>query len=73
MHADELRELLEREPFEPFRLRLSSGDAFEVRNPGLAMVMRSRLFLAFPDSDRWTLIPFLHIAAVEAIGNGNSR
>jgi len=73
MTATELHDLLEQEPFEPFRVRLSSGDAYEIRNPGLAVVMRSRLFVASPRSDRWTLIPFLHIAAVETLGNGHLR
>jgi hypothetical protein len=73
MSSNELREFLDREPFEPFRIRLSSGDAYEIRNPGLAVVMRSRLLLADPESDRYTLIPYLHIAAVETVGNGASR
>ena len=73
MNATELHDLLEQEPFEPFRVRLSSGDAYEIRNPGLAVVMRTRLFIAAPGTDRWTLIPFLHIAAVETIANGQSR
>ncbi len=73
MTAGELREFLQREPFEPVRLRLSSGDANELRNPGLVVVMRSRLFLAAPGTDRWTLIPFLHITAVETLANGHAR
>ncbi len=52
MNAGELTELLHEEPFEPFRVRLSSGDTYEVHNPDLAVVMRSRLFLAFPGTDR---------------------
>lgn len=43
-----------------------------IRNPGLTVVMRSRLLVADPDSHRYTLIPFLHIAAVETAGNGAS-
>lgn len=73
MTAEELREFLEREPFEPVRVRLSSGDAYEIRDPGLAVVMRSRLFIASPGTDRWTLIPFLHIAAVETLANDHAR
>jgi hypothetical protein len=73
MTAEELRELLDRDPFQPFRVRLTSGDAYEIRNPGLAMVMKSRLFIAAPHSDRWTLVPFLHIAAIETLGNGHAR
>ncbi len=73
MIADELRDILDRELFQPSRVRLSIGDAYDVRNPGLALVMRSRLFLAFPNSDRWTLIPFLHIAAIESPADGDTR
>jgi hypothetical protein len=73
MTVKELRKVLDRDPFEPLRVRLRSGDAYEVRHPDLAVVMRSRLFVAFPNSDRWTRIPFLHINAVESLANGNSR
>lgn len=73
MTGNELRAFLDREPFEPVRVRLSSGNAHEIRNPELAVVMRTRLFVAQPGTDRYTLIPFLHIAAVETIGNGRPR
>jgi hypothetical protein len=74
MSATELREILAREPFQPFRVRLTSGDAYEVHNPHLAVAMRNRLFIAAcPDSDRWTLVPYLHIAAVEGIADGRPR
>ena len=38
MNANELRGLLNHEPFEPFRIRLSSGDAYEVRDPNSVAV-----------------------------------
>lgn len=73
MSSEELREFLEREPFEPIRIRLSTGDVYDIKNPGLTVVMRSRLLVAAPDSDKYTLIPFLHIAAIETAGNGASH
>ena len=73
MSAKELQEVLDQEPFEPFRIRLSSGDVYEIRDPALTIAMRSRLFIAWPGTDRWTLVPFLHIAAVETLGNGHSQ
>lgn len=72
MNAREITDLLHRDPFQPFRLRLTSGDSHEVRNPVLAVPMRSRLFVAAPDSDDWKLVPYLHIAAVETGSNGKS-
>ena len=70
---DSIRELLDRDPFQPFRIRASSGIGYEVRNPGLVVVMRTELFIAEPNSDRFALVPFLHIAGVERIANGHPR
>jgi hypothetical protein len=70
--AANIREKLEREPFEPFRLRVTSGDSYVIRNPGLVVVMRSELFIAEPNSDRHVFLPLLHIAAIENLG-GSAR
>ena len=72
MSANEIREILSREPFEPFRIRLSSGTAYEIHDPQSVALMKSRLFIAFPRSNRWTFISFLHIAAIEAVQNGRA-
>ncbi len=68
-----IREKLAREPFQPFRILITSGDTFIVRNPALVVVMRSELFIARPNSDRHAFIPLLHVAAVETLGNGRRR
>lgn len=67
MNAEEIRNLLRREPFEPFRLRLTSGDTYDVLDPNTVALGRNRLFIAFTDGDRWTFVPYLHIAAVESL------
>lgn len=36
-------------------VRLSSADPYEIRNPERAVVMRSRLFVARPRTDRYGL------------------
>ena len=51
MIAENIRELLKREPFVPFRVVTSSGEAYIVRNPDLVTVMRSEVFIARPNSD----------------------
>ncbi|MCK6483429.1 MAG: hypothetical protein L6R00_04750 [Phycisphaerae bacterium] len=70
MATDDIRELLTRDPFRPFRVRLSSGDHYDVRDPLSAALMKSRLFIALPHSDRSVYIPYLHIAALETLSNG---
>jgi hypothetical protein len=72
MSAHVVKESLHRRPFQPFRLRLSSGDAFNVRHPENALLVKSGVCLAIPD-ERGELpeLPmwcsFLHIAAVESL------
>jgi hypothetical protein len=76
MAGDDLRDLLTRDPFVPFRVRLSSGDHFDIRDPLSAALMKSRLFIAVPNSDKSIYVPYLHIAALETLNgrrNGRAR
>ena len=41
MRADELRELLDRRPFEPIRLHISSGQTVDIKHPEMAFVTQS--------------------------------
>ncbi len=72
MIRQEIEELLHQQPFQPFIIRLSSGDRFSVRDSALAALLKSGIFIAQPNSDRRVIVPFLHIAAIETT-NGNSR
>ncbi len=49
MCNDSIRELLGREPFQPFRVRASSGVAYEVRSPGLVVLLKSQVLMAEPN------------------------
>src|SRR4029079_10409022 len=78
MSAAVLKDLMARRPFEPFRVRLSSGDAYEVRHPEMALLLRNGIYVAIanggndlPDQAVWCSL--LHVAAVEplAAGRGN--
>ena len=73
MTANAIVELLEREPFEPFRICLSSGESYDVPNPHLVALQRTRVFIAMPNSDRQALVSYLHISALETISNGRAR
>jgi len=73
MIRNDIRELLDREPFAPFRLILSSGKNYDVLNPQTTVLLKSEIFIAFPDGERWSLVPLLHIASVETIANGRGR
>ena len=71
MNTQVLNDLLRRRPFDPFRVRLSSGDVFEVRHPEAALLLRTGLYIALPADngdvpDRAVYCALLHIAAVES-------
>lgn len=73
MIRNDIRELLAREPFVPFRLNLSSGKNYDVLNPQTTVLLKSEVFIAFPDGEQWSLVPLLHIASIERLGNGRGR
>jgi hypothetical protein len=73
MIASAVHERLDRDPFQPFRIRLSSGDSYLITDPHLVALMKSEVFIAYPNSDRWVSVPWLYVAAVEAAGNGQHR
>jgi hypothetical protein len=73
MIVSAIREQMRREPFAPFVIRASSGQAVRVASPQLAVLMKSEVFVAEPNSDRFTILPYLHIAGVEGGTNGRGR
>ena len=71
---ENLRELLSRRPFEPFRVILSSGDTYEIRHPEFGWLVRGGLYVGLPTDngdipDRAVFCSLLHIAAVEPVGH----
>ena len=52
MHADTIREFLRREPFELFAIRPSNGEGHEIRHPGCALLMKTKVIVGYPDEDR---------------------
>lgn len=72
MIAGFIRERLRREPFEAFIIRPGSGEALRVASPDFAVMMKSEIFVAAPNSDRWSQIPVLGIVGLES-GNGNGE
>lgn len=73
MIADAIKERLQKDPFEPFRIVASSGKSYKVANPFQVALMKSRVFIAAPNSDKWAELAYLHIASVEGSANGHPR
>jgi hypothetical protein len=62
---DDLKELLRRDPFTPFRIVLTSGSAYDVASPYQLALGESKLNYFFPKSDRWAILRINQVAAFE--------
>ncbi len=72
MTADTFREILNRAPFEPFRVVMSSGESYTIVHPKMVLVTARSLILALPDTsapegERLAFCSYLHIAQVEIL------
>ncbi len=73
MRAEELREMLRRQPFVPIRLFLTDGTKYDVRHPEMAVLSRSTVAIGLEErpgagiADRIVCVTLLHIVRVEWI------
>jgi len=74
MSLTAIKEALGRRPFEPFRIRMSSGDAYEVRHPEFAWLLKGGIYVGLPADkdelpDRAVFCSLLHVAAIETLAS----
>jgi hypothetical protein len=67
------RDLLRRRPFLPFRIVMSSGHAYEVRHPDMAMITQTDLLVGLDDPGdgvpaEFKICSLLRVTAVEPLG-----
>ena len=67
MNTETMLSLLRRQPFQPFEVRMSNGDAYQIRHPEMAFLLKSSLILGSPQSDDFFFCSLLHVADVKAI------
>ena len=61
--------LLRQRPFQPFVIQMSNGESFEVNHPELALLTKSSVIIAQPDSDAFDICSFLHVSNVTGDGS----
>lgn len=76
MTLQTFRELMAQRPFRPFRLVMSSGEAYEVRHPEMALLTRTSLLVGIDVEDsvpaEFKICSLLHVTAVEPLGAASS-
>jgi len=71
MTAEALRDWMQRRPFQPFRITMSSGDAYEIRHPEMAFLTRAEVIIGLGERggipSRHRTVSLLHVTAAEPI------
>ena len=72
MNAEAFRKLIRQQPFQPFRVVMSSGEGYDVRHPEMIMVLQNRVLIGTDVADDdapadYTICPLLHVAAIEPL------
>lgn len=70
MRQDDLDEYLKCRPFQPFRIYLSTGAFFDIRQPQLAWVTRSALTIGQAiegNQQRFQVVVLIHIVFLEVL------
>ena len=70
MRPDDVREYLDQRPFHPFRIHLSSGMFFDIRQPELVTLGHSAMTIGLPVEDsmqRFVVIALVHVVWLEVL------
>ena len=73
MTVQTFREMLAGRPFQPVKLTLSSGQAFEIRTPEMALLTQTSILIGTDLAEdgvpaEFKIISLLHVTAIEPIG-----
>jgi hypothetical protein len=70
----QIQELLDRDPFVPFQVVMTSEDKYVVTSPHMLLLGKTLVFYCFPRSDRLAWLRYNQVAAVELVnGKHGSR
>ena len=64
---DDIKDLMHKQPFEPFRIVMTSGEKYLVENPDNVAVSDTRLGIFPPHTDKWILVRLNQVASLESV------
>ncbi|HUY33776.1 MAG TPA: hypothetical protein VMV69_13580 [Pirellulales bacterium] len=67
MNTEAIQAMMRRQPFAPFEVHLSNGEVHEVRHPENAVLLKSNLFLFYPEKDSFVISAVSHVAGVQPL------
>ena len=74
MTTQSSRDLLKDQPFQSFRLVMSSGSAYEVRHPEMAWVTKTSVLVGIDEADdglpvNWKVCSLLHVTPIDPLNS----
>jgi hypothetical protein len=72
MTVQTFQKMLTQQPFQPFRLMMSSGQTYDVRHPEMAMLTRTDLLVGVGEIENnvpaeFDICSLLHVTAIEPL------
>ncbi len=64
MNPEALRKFMDKRPFEPFEVQLSSGQFYRVTHPEAVMLLKNTLVIGDPETDSVIWCSIIHITAI---------
>jgi len=70
MMLQTFRDLLRQRPFRPFRVVMSSGEAYEIRHPQMAFLTQTDIIVGVREleegiPEEFRICPLLHVTAIQ--------
>jgi hypothetical protein len=74
MTVQTFRDLLKKQPFQPFRLVMSSGQSYEVRHPEMAFLTKTDILVGIGETKEgvpaeFRICSLLHVTSVEPLSS----
>ncbi len=78
MTVQTFRDRLRRQPFQPFRLIMSSGQSYEVRHPEMALLTRTDILVGINETRQgvpsgFKICSLLHVTTVEPVESSTEQ
>jgi hypothetical protein len=71
MRPEDLREFTRKQPFEPFRIHTTDGQAYDIRHPDQIIVLKSRVIIGVGSEngipDRAEHVALIHVVRVQEL------
>ena len=70
---ESIHNLLHREPFKLFQVRLTNGKSMPIRDPKTVIMLKSRIIVCFPQANRFDFFDTPEIVEIDLLQRGQRK